>query len=143
MTSNGFITIGEAATRSGVPSKAIRYYEEIGLIERAGRLANQYRAYDDKDIQTLRFVNRARRLGFSLKEVRDLLALYHDRNRASADVKRLALEHVAEIERKIAELAAIRDTIADLAHRCHGDHRPDCPILNELEASEGVGGAGG
>ena len=130
---NGVISIGEAASRSGVPPKTIRYYEEIGLIAPAERLENGYRTYDDKDVQTLRFIQRARGLGFSLKEVADLLALYRDRRRASRDVKRLALTHVAELDRKIAELKAIRNTIADLAARCRGDKRPECPILEELE----------
>ena len=130
---NGVMSIGEAASRSGVPPKTIRYYEEIGLIAPAERLENHYRAYDEKDVQTLRFIQRARSLGFSLKEVADLLALYRDRRRASRDVKRLALAHVAELDRKIAELKAIRNTIADLAARCHGDQRPECPILEELE----------
>lgn len=132
--SNGFMSIGEAATRSGVPPKTIRYYEEIGLTAPAERLENHYRAYDENDVQTLRFIQRARSLGFSLKEVGELLALYRDRRRASKDVKRLALAHVGELDRKIAELTAIRNTIADLAERCYGDKRPECPILEELEA---------
>lgn len=135
MTSDNLLTIGAAASRSGVPSKTIRFYEEIGLIAPPERLENRYRAYDEKDIQTLRFIQRARRLGFSLKEVGELLALYRDRQRASKDVKRLALAHVAGLDRKIAELTAIRNTIADLARRCHGDQRPECPILEDLEAS--------
>jgi MerR family copper efflux transcriptional regulator len=130
---NGVMSIGEAASRSGMPPKTIRYYEEIGLIAPAERRENRYRAYDEKDVQTLRFIQRARSLGFSLKEVADLLALYRDRRRASRDVKRLALAHVAELDRKIAELKAIRNTIADLAVRCRGDQRPECPILEELE----------
>ena len=130
---NSILSIGEAASQSGVPPKTIRYYEEIGLIAPAERLENRYRAYDDNDVQTLRFIQRARSLGFSLKEVASLLSLYRDRRRASWDVKRLALAHVAELDRKIAEMKAIRDTIADLAERCHGDQRPECPILEELE----------
>lgn len=130
---NSVMSIGEAASQSGVPPKTIRYYEEIGLIGPAERLENRYRAYDDNDVQTLRFIQRARSLGFSLKEVASLLSLYRDRRRASRDVKRLALSHVAELDRKIAEMKAIRDTIADLAERCHGDQRPECPILEELE----------
>ncbi|MDE1935976.1 Cu(I)-responsive transcriptional regulator [Bradyrhizobium sp.] len=130
---NGVISIGEAASRSGVPPKTIRYYEEIGLIAPAERLENRYRAYDEKDVQTLRFIQRARRLGFSLKEVAALLALYRDRRRASRDVKRLALARVAELDRKIAEMKAIRNTIADLAEHCRGDQRPECPILEKLE----------
>ncbi len=133
---NGLMSIGEAASQSGVPPKTIRYYEEIGLITPAERLENRYRAYDDNDVQTLRFIQRARSLGFSLKEVAALLSLYRDRRRASRDVKRLALAHVAELDRKIAEMKAIRNTIADLAARCHGDQRPECPILEELETPE-------
>lgn len=132
---NGVMSIGEAASQSGVPPKTIRYYEEIGLIAPAERLENRYRAYDDNDVQTLRFIQRARSLGFSLKEVASLLSLYRDRRRASRDVKRLALAHVAELDRKISEMKAIRDTIANLAERCHGDQRPECPILDELETA--------
>lgn len=131
--SGRLITIGEAASRSGMPPKTIRFYEEIGLIGPAERFANQYRAYSEKDVHTLRFIRRARSLGFSLEDIRALLSLYHDRRRASRDVKRLALQQVAEVDRKIAELTAIRNTIAELAQRCHGDERPECPILDELE----------
>jgi len=127
------VMISEAASLSGVPAKTIRYYEEIGLISPPKRTENHYRAYDAKDIQTLRFIHRARSLGFSLKHVRDLLALYRDRRRASKDVKQLALAHVASIDTKIAELAAIRNALTDLARRCHGDKRPDCPIIEDLE----------
>ena len=133
---NGPVTIGEAASRTGVPPKTIRFYEDIGLIAPAGRLENRYRAYAENDIQTLRFIHRARNLGFSLKEVAELLTLYRDRRRASKDVKRLALSHVAELDRKIAGLTTIRNTIADLARQCHGDQRPECPILEEFEAAE-------
>ena len=128
------MTIGEAAARSGVPPKTIRYYEEIRLITPADRRENRYRSYDETDVQTLRFIQRARSLGFSLKQVGELLALYRDRRRASKDVKRMALAHVAELDRKIAELTAVRNTIAELARRCHGDQRPDCPILEELDS---------
>ncbi len=131
---SGWMTIGEAASRSGMPPKTIRFYEEIGLIGPAERLANQYRAYSEKDVHTLHFIHRARSLGFPLKEIRALLSLYHDRKRASREVKRLALNHLAEIDRKIAELTAIRNSISELAHRCHGDDKPECPILDELEA---------
>lgn len=132
---NGFMTIGEAASRSGMPPKTIRFYEEIGLIRPAERFENQYRAYSERDVHTLRFIHRARSLGFALKDIRALLALYRDRRRASREVKRLALQHIAEVEHKIAELTAIRNAIADLAKRCHGDDRPECPILDELEAT--------
>ncbi len=128
------MTIGEAASQSGVPRKTIRFYEGIGLIEPAKRFANRYRRYDGHDVLTLRFIHRARNLGFSISEVGELLALYRDRRRASGDVKRLALAHVERLDRKIAELMAVRNTIADLARRCRGDHRPECPIIEELEA---------
>ncbi|MGH6990757.1 MAG: Cu(I)-responsive transcriptional regulator [Stellaceae bacterium] len=129
------MTIGEAATRSGVRPKTIRFYEDLGLIAPARRLANRYRAYDGKDLQTLRFIHRARLLGFSLKQIGELLALYRNRRRSSQDVKRLALAHVAALDRKLAELATIRETLAELARRCRGDRRPDCPILEDLESS--------
>ncbi len=134
MTSNGFVTIGEAASRCGVPPKTIRFYEEIGLIEPAERTENRYRHYNGNDIQTLRFINRARNLGFTLKEVGELLALYRDHRRANKEVKRLALARVADLDREIAELTRIRNVIAELARRCRGDKRPECPILDELEA---------
>ncbi len=126
------MNIGEAAARSGVPAKTIRYYEDIELIESADRAANGYRSYTDGDVQTLRFVAHARDLGFTVEQCRNLLALYRDKSRASADVKRIAEAHVSEIERKIDELRAMRATLMDLAHRCHGDERPDCPIIDEL-----------
>jgi MerR family copper efflux transcriptional regulator len=128
------MTIGEAASLSGVPPKTIRYYEEIGLIAAPERLENRYRAYDESDVRTLRFIQRARSLGFPLKEVGELLALYRDRSRTSREVKRLALARIADLDRKIAELTTIRNAIGDLAGHCHGDNRPDCPILDELEA---------
>jgi len=130
------MTIGQAAARTGVPAKTIRFYEEAGIIARAARDENRYRTYNDADVQTLRFIHRARGLGFSLKEVADLLALYRDRRRASREVKKLALRHVAELDHKIAEMEAIRSIIAELAERCHGDQRPECPILVELETTE-------
>lgn len=126
------MNIGEAAARSGVSAKTIRYYEDIELIESADRAANGYRSYTDEDVHTLRFVARARDLGFTVEQCRNLLALYRDKSRASADVKRIAAAHVAEIERKIDELRAMRATLMDLARRCHGDDRPDCPIIDEL-----------
>ncbi len=130
------MSIGEAASRSGVPAKTIRFYEEAGIVRPPARRGNGYRTYGDADIHTLRFIHRARRLGFSLKEVASLLKLYRERGRASRDVKKLALAHVAALDRKIAELTAIRDTISRLAERCHGDDRPHCPILDELEAGQ-------
>ena len=129
---NGVMQIGTAAKRSGVPAKTIRYYEEIGLVPEPARSASGYRAYDDGAVALLRFVSRARNLGFSIKDVRMLLALYSDRDRASADVKRVALGHVAEIDRKMAELGSMRKTLLHLAERCQGDERPECPILDDL-----------
>ncbi len=127
------MTIGQAAAGSGLPPKTIRFYEQRGLLKPAERLANGYRAYDEGNIQTLCFIRRARDLGFSLEEIDKPLALYRNRRRASEDVKRLALAHVAELDLKIAELTRIRDTLAQLAWRCHGDERPECPILEDLE----------
>ena len=127
--------IGEAARRSGVPAKTIRYYESTGLIGAADRERNGYRDYGEADVQVLRFVHRARRLGFSVRDVARLLALWSDRGRASADVKTVAREHLREIELRIRELETIRDTLLHLVHECHGDDRPDCPILDELAGS--------
>jgi MerR family copper efflux transcriptional regulator len=130
------VAIGEAATRSGVPAKTIRYYEQIGLIGAAERGANLYRSYTDADVEMLRFIGRARRLGFSVHDLKQLVALYRDRGRASADVKALALQHIGRIDRKLAELRTVRAALADLASRCHGDARPECPILQELSSGE-------
>ena len=132
--------IGPVAKRSGVPAKTIRYYEEIGLIAKPERTAGGYRAYDEQDVDILRFANRARGLGFSIKDVRNLLALYQDRERASADVKSIALEHVEEINSKIEELDSMRRTLLHLADKCQGGERPDCPILDELAHGSAEGG---
>lgn len=126
------LRIGEAASRSGVPAKTIRYYEEIGLLPEAARSSNGYRVYGERAVAELRFVHRARGLGFGLSEVRDLLSLWRDRDRASADVRAVARHHVGAIEAKLAELETMRRTLLDLVERCHGDDRPDCPILDEL-----------
>ena len=126
------MNIGEAARRSGVSAKTIRYYESVGLIPAAGRTAAGYRAYTANEVETLRFIHRARSLGFSVGDVGGLLELWRDRSRASADVKAIALKHVADIERKIAELDTIRRTLLDLTTRCCGDDHPECPILEEL-----------
>lgn len=133
------MNIGEAARLSGVPSKTIRYYESIGLIPRATRRDSGYRHYDVRDVQLLHFIQRARRLGFSIKDVGDLLALWQDRRRASAEVKKLALDHLDEIDRKVDELRTIRRTLRDLVERCHGDDRPDCPILDDFAAQRDAG----
>jgi Cu(I)-responsive transcriptional regulator len=135
MKKEDLVTIGEAASRSGVPPKTIRFYEETGIIKPALRNESGYRAYSEADVQILRFIQRARVLGFSLKDIASLLDLYRDHARASRVVKKLALDHVAALDRKIAEMTAIRDTIAALAERCHGNDRPACPILDELGAA--------
>ena len=132
------MNIGTVADRAGVTSKTIRYYESIGLIDPARRTDSGYRVYDERDVQTLRFVHRARSLGFSVSEVADLLALWRDRNRASADVKALARQHLRDIDRKIADLQGMRDTLVHLMERCHGDQRPDCPILDDLAGAQPV-----
>lgn len=111
----------------------IRHYEKIGLIPPAGRRASGYREYEKRDVNTLRFIRRSRDLGFPIEEIGQLLSLWHDRARASADVKALALARAAELERKAGELEEMRRSLMDLASRCHGDERPDCPILGELE----------
>lgn len=130
------MNIGDVARRSGVTAKTIRYYESVGLIPQPPRTVSGYRAYEEDDLQILRFVQRARSLGFSVKDVANLLALYTDKSRSSADVKALAARHVRRIEQKIVELESIRGTLLDLMERCHGDDRPDCPILDDLAAGE-------
>ena len=125
------MNIGEAARRSGLPAKTIRYYEEIGLI-RPERAANDYRDYGDADIHRLAFLHRARALGFSIEDCRQLMDLYRDRNRASHDVREIARAHVATIDAKLRELQAMRGTLDTLIHACHGDDRPDCPILEDI-----------
>lgn len=126
------MNIGTVAERSGVPPKTIRYYESIGLIPSADRRSNGYRSYSDIDMHTLHFIKRARSLGFSVEEVRELLDLWHDRRRSSAAVKALAADHLLALDRKIAELTSMRRTLANLVERCRGDDRPDCPILEDL-----------
>jgi Cu(I)-responsive transcriptional regulator len=128
------MNIGKASSASGLPAKTIRYYEEIGLI-RSSRRDNNYRDYSAADINGLRFVQRARALGFSIDECRQLLSLYGDKGRASADVRRLAEAHITDIDAKIAELKAMRTTLSQLVHACHGDRRPDCPILDDLASA--------
>lgn len=127
------MNIGEASTRSGVSAKMIRYYEEIGLLPKPERRESGYRLYDESDVHRLRFVRRARDFGFPVERIRELLRLWHDHRRPSAEVKRIAEAHVAELDAKIAQLSALRDSMKDLARRCHGDQRPDCPILADLE----------
>lgn len=125
------MNVGEAARMAGLPAKTIRYYEEIGLI-RPDRAGNGYRAYSGDDIHRLAFLKRARALGFSIEDCRQLMALYQDRGRASADVREIAAAHVEAIEEKLRELQAMRATLQKLIHACHGDDRPHCPILEEM-----------
>ena len=125
------MNIGQVAERSGIPPKTIRYYEDIGLV-RPQRSGNGYRAFRETDLHKLTFLGRARALGFSIEDCRTLLGLYEDSSRESAQVKAVAEEHLAEIDHKIAQLQAMRDTLSDLVTACHGDDRPDCPILRDL-----------
>lgn len=126
------VNIGEASAASGVSAKMIRHYESIGLIRPGGRTPAGYRQYQPRDAHLLRFVRRARDLGFSLEQIRQLLSLWNDPDRASADVKRLAEGHIAELDARIAALTDMRRTLVALCSACRGDHRPDCPILQEL-----------
>jgi MerR family copper efflux transcriptional regulator len=126
------MNISEAAARAGLPTKTIRYYEDIGLVEPARRRDNGYRDYADRDVHMLRFLSRARGLGFSVADCRALVALYADTDRKSADVKEIALNRVADIDAKVAELQAMRATLVELSETCHGDDRPDCPIIDDL-----------
>jgi len=127
------LNIGQAAAAAGVSAKMVRHYEEIGLIPKAKRTYSGYRTYSDKEIHVLRFIRQARSLGFSIKQIGELLGLWQDRRRPSSKVKKLALEHVQELEAKIEEMRAMKATLERLASHCHGDDRPDCPILDELE----------
>jgi MerR family copper efflux transcriptional regulator len=125
------MNIGEAERACGLPAKTIRYYEDVGLVT-PERRANGYRTYQDLDLHKLRFLQRARGLGFSVEDCRALLALYDDKARASADVKSIAEAHLARIDQKLAELATLRGALTTLIDACHGDHRPDCPIIDDL-----------
>lgn len=125
------MNIGEAARASGLPAKTIRYYEAIGLV-RSDRRRNNYRDYSETALHNLRFLARARALGFSIEDCRQLLSLYADKGRASAAVRRLAKTHIDEIDAKLAELQSMRRTLSTLVHACRGDDRPDCPILEDL-----------
>lgn len=126
------MNIGEAAGLSGVSAKMVRHYESLGLLPKVLRTDAGYRQYGDREVHTLRFIRRARDLGFSMAEISELLKLWQNRRRASSDVKRIALSHVADLDRRMAEMAAMKQTLARLADCCHGDDRPDCPILDEL-----------
>jgi Cu(I)-responsive transcriptional regulator len=131
---DGLMNIGRAAAASGVSAKMIRHYESVGLLPVAGRTVAGYRIYRDNDIHTLRFIRRARDLGFSMKEIGALVGLWRNRGRASGDVKKLAGRHMRQLDEKIRELQAMRETLAHLAEHCRGDERPDCPILEDLAA---------
>jgi MerR family transcriptional regulator, copper efflux regulator len=126
------MNIGQTAQKTGVSAKMIRYYESIGLIEPPGRTESNYRIYGAEDVHVLRFIKRARTLGFSVDETTALLSLWRDRSRASADVKTIATAHIEALETKIAELQGMVKTLKHLEHCCHGDARPDCPILDDL-----------
>ncbi|WP_208281397.1 Cu(I)-responsive transcriptional regulator [Massilia oculi] len=126
------LNIGDAARASGVTAKMIRHYESIGLVKAPRRTEAGYRLYSEQDVRVLQFIHRGRALGFSLDQIGDLLALWEDKHRASADVRAMALAHIAELDRKIAEMEAMRRTLESLAASCHGDDRSDCPILDDL-----------
>ncbi|WP_111640503.1 Cu(I)-responsive transcriptional regulator [Marinimicrobium alkaliphilum] len=128
----GLYNIGEAADASGVSAKMIRHYEQSGLIDPAKRTLSNYRVYNDRDIHQLRFIKQARDLGFSIKQIGQLLALWQDQGRRSAEVKQLAQTHITDIEARIQQLEAMKATLSDLIHRCKGNDRPDCPILASL-----------
>jgi Cu(I)-responsive transcriptional regulator len=132
--------IGEAAARTGVSAKMIRHYEQIGLIPAAGRRDSNYRDYGHHDLHRLGFIRRARDLGFSIEEIRELLRLWGDSARSSADVKALTVGHIAELDRRIALLGEMRATLASLAEACDGDHRPDCPIIADLASGPSAHG---
>lgn len=125
-------TIGHAAEISGVSAKMIRHYESIGLIPKANRTAGNYRTYDANDVHTLRFIQRSRALGFSMKQIATLVSLWRNRSRPSASVQRLAKEHITDLQAKIESMQAMVRTLSELAHACHGDARPECPILDDL-----------
>jgi Cu(I)-responsive transcriptional regulator len=126
------MNIGQASAASGVTAKMIRHYEDSGLIRAPRRTASNYRAYSDSDVHVLRFIKRARNLGFGVADIRELVGLWQNKSRSSAAVKRIARSHIQELERKIAELQSMVRTLEHLAEHCHGDHRPECPILEEL-----------
>lgn len=134
----GFHNIGEASARTGVSAKMIRHYETIGLIPAANRTFANYRLYSETDLHRLRFIKRARNLGFPVKQIETLLALWGDPGRASAEVKRVALAHAAELARKARELQSMQQALEHLAHHCHGDQRPECPILDDMTRTDPI-----
>ena len=130
------MNIGEAARASGINAKMIRYYESVGLVGPAHRSDNGYRVYSDAEVHMLRFIKRARALGFSMTQIEQLVRLWRDQHRSSAEVKRVAQEHIDELQQKIDELEGMKRTLEHLARHCHGDHRPDCPIIDDLAGEE-------
>lgn len=132
MTPSAPVAIGVAAERSGVSARMVRHYEGLGLLPSVARTEAGYRQYTAADIHTLRFIKRARDLGFSMDEIAELVGLWHNRRRASASVKRIAQKHLLDLEARIAGLQAMQRTLSQLVHCCHGDGRPDCPILDDL-----------
>ena len=126
------MNIGQAAAASQVSPKMIRHYEDIGLVQRPKRTTSNYRTYSDNDVHVLRFVRAARDLGFSLKQIGELLSIWRDRRRPSRKVKALVAQHIGELERRIAEMQAMKAALEHLSHHCHGDERPECPILDGL-----------
>jgi len=136
------MNIGEASAASGVSAKMIRYYEEIGLVQPAARTGNNYRVYGEAEVHVLRFIKRARSLGFSLEETETLLKLWQDKSRESSAVKDVATAHIADLERRIAEMQGMVKTLKHLAHCCGGNHRPDCPILDDLAGDSSAPGDG-
>lgn len=133
-----WFNIGEAARQARLSARMVRHYETLGLLPSVGRTESGYRQYSERDVHTLRFIQRARSLGFGMGEIAELLALWHDQKRSSASVKRIAQAHVDNLSERIAELTAMQRTLQHLVHCCHGDHRPDCPILEELGQERGM-----
>ncbi|HWP18043.1 MAG TPA: Cu(I)-responsive transcriptional regulator [Burkholderiaceae bacterium] len=134
------MNIGEAAAATGVSAKMIRHYESLGLLPQVARTDAGYRQYDENALHTLRFIRHARDLGFGMEEIRTLLQLWRNRQRASSEVKRIALEHAADLQRRIDEMQAMKRTLEQLAAHCHGDDRPECPILEDLAMPHAAGG---
>lgn len=138
VTAVAAVNIGEAAARSGVSAKMVRHYEALGLIAGVARRNNGYRQYSERDIHTLQFIKRARDLGFSMAEIAELVSLWQNRRRTSASVKRIAQAHADDLGKRIEAMQAMQKTLATLIHCCHGDQRPDCPILEDLSGNRGA-----
>ena len=132
MAATNLLNIGQAAERSGVSARMLRHYEGLGLLSGVARTESGYRQYTEADIHSLRFIKRSRDLGFSMDEITELMGLWQNRRRASSSVKRIAEKHLAELEQRIADMQAMQRTLSKLVHCCHGDARPDCPILEDL-----------